>query len=330
MFLFNFSQSKSPKSPNYSGAVIGMIGGGKMSAIHSYALKNGFDNVQLKAVASRSIQSANKIKDQFGYEKAYTDYKQMLDDNPDINAVIIAVSHEVSAKVLADIIPYKKYILAEKPAAFSTQENEELIALNKLHGSRIMVAVNRRFYTMYNDAFFDVVRRGGVGLMQVDIHEPLWDYRGRRQFSDWLYSRWPVANSIHFVDLIRYFGGDLEEILFHRQSDKYNVQAHLKLTKTECVVNSIYNSSAPSGFKFIGNGVSCEFMGSNTISRAKKTEHLSLSDHEVEFKPGIYGQMNYFLNALVSNNSISYPASSLEDHGKSIQLVEQLYHSVNV
>jgi predicted dehydrogenase len=322
MRLFDFALNTPQQT---FAATIGMIGAGKMANVHSKVLKDLFKNVTLKAVTSRSINSARALQAKYNYRHAYTDVNSMLDENPDINAIILAVSHEQSFQILKQIIPYKKYVLAEKPAAFSSTDNMELVKMAKEFSTEIMVAVNRRFYENYTDAYFEHLRRGGIKFMNVEINEPIWNYRGRRQFNNWLYAKWPVANSIHFVDLIRFYLGDVTNIPFVHTSEPLNIKAYLQHTGGDSFVNVIYNSSAPSGFRFYGNGVSADFAGFNKVYYPSTTAEFNHSKQENEYKPGIIGQMKYFVNAVSGGSKISYPASGIEDHTKSIQLVEQVF-----
>ena len=323
MKLFDYSLNSS--NQNFTDISVGMIGAGKMAKIHSQALLKVFKNAKLKAVSSRSIESAKKLSAEFNYEKTYTDYKRMLDENPDINAIILAVSHEQSFTILKDLIPYQRYILAEKPAAFSYADNLELVKLAQQFSTEIMVAVNRRFYENYNNAYFDHLRRGGVNFMHVEVNEPIQKFRSRRQFSDWLYANWPVANSIHYIDLIRYFMGNLIEIKLIEHLGWNDCKAYLKMKNGDAFVNIAYNSAAPSGFRFYGNGISADFSGFTNIYFPIISTQSNNSLIEEEFKPGIIGQMDYFLNAVLLKSKIQSPASNIEDHGESIKLVYDLF-----
>jgi predicted dehydrogenase len=323
MKLFDYSLNHS--NQDFTGISVGMIGAGKMAKIHSKVLLKVFKNVKLKAVCSRSIESAKKLSSEFSYEKSYTDIKCMLDENPEINAIILAVSHEQSYVILKELIPYQRYILAEKPASFSYTDNLELVKLAQQFSTEIMVAVNRRFYVNYNDAYFDHLRRGPVKLMHVEVNEPIQNFRSRRHFSNWLYSNWPVANSIHYIDLIRHFMGDLLEIKLIEHLGENDCKAYLKMKNGDAFVNIAYNSAAPSGFRFYGNGISADFSGLTNLYFPAHSYELNNSQFEEEFKPGIIGQMDYFLNAVLNKSKIQVPASNIEDHGQSINLVEQLF-----
>lgn len=321
--MSDFALNKS--SQIFDRITVGMIGAGKMAHVHSKVLKDLFRNVTLKAVVSRSQKSANQLKNEYDYERAYTDIARMLEENPDINALILAISHEHSFEILKQIIPYKKYILAEKPAAFTYLDNLELVKLSKEFSTHVMVAVNRRFYENYNDAYFEHLRRGGISFMNVEINEPIWNYRKRRQFNNWVYDRWPVANSIHFVDLLRHYMGDMKEIKYINKIGQNNIKAYLKLDRGDSFINVMYNSSAPSGIRFFGNGVSADFAGYNNVYYSSKSEALNHSGIENQYKPGIIGQMKYFVNAVVEGTPVNSPASNIEDHGKSIELVEKIF-----
>ena len=49
------------------------------------------------------------------------------------------------------------------------------------------------------------------------------------------------------------------------------------------------------------------------------------SIEDVHFKPGFFSQLSYFLENVVTKNNTPWPGSNLEDHKKSIKLVEDIF-----
>ena len=66
-----------------------------------------------------------------------------------IDFFTVLVSPENNYNVLNELIPLKKPILIEKPIVFSSKKIDELIELNKNYNTKIMVALNRRFYSVF-------------------------------------------------------------------------------------------------------------------------------------------------------------------------------------
>ena len=331
MNLFEFALNYKNHLPDFGAAKIGMVGAGKMAIEHSEVLKNGFRNTDLVAVCSRTDTSAQKIKERFQYRNCYTNIHKMLANHPEINVLIIAVSHEFSYSVLKELIPYKRYMLVEKPIAYTKNESLELLKLSGDHYDKIMVGVNRRFYSTVQNAKLNLLRQGAIRSMLVETNEPLKAYRNRGNYDSWLYDKWFLANSIHLVDLFRFYLGDLKKVLHKRIVPDEGYYALASYEYGEGVLSSTFDSSALSGFKIYGTGVSASFYNDDIgeILYPKKKVKLLSSSMENKFKPGLYNQMNYFLSKVIKNEEISYPASNLSDHCKSIELAIELSTAVH-
>jgi hypothetical protein len=51
---------------------------------------------------------------------------------------------------------------------------------------------------------------------------------------------------------------------------------------------------------------------------------LPVDEVDVKFKPGLYAQNRFFLDAVKERKSIAYPASDLADAVKTMQLIEAI------
>ena len=85
------------------------------------------EGVHLTAVAARGIDRARAAAEDWGIERAYGSYQELIDD-PDIGAVYIATPnvshHELSLAALAA----GKHVLCEKPIAVDAAQATELMA----------------------------------------------------------------------------------------------------------------------------------------------------------------------------------------------------------
>ena len=118
----------------------GIIGAGYIAGqfVKDYAhVKDG----QIKAIASRSGEKAESFAGEYGIEKAYEGYDNLLKDE-DIHAVYIATPHNLHYENTLSAIKNKKAVLCEKPAAINARQLKEMIELAKkrkcaLHGSHV-------------------------------------------------------------------------------------------------------------------------------------------------------------------------------------------------
>jgi len=56
-------------------------------------------------------------------------------------------------------------------------------------------------------------------------------------------------------------------------------------------------------------------------------KEITPSKNDIKFKPGFYLQLKYFLDHVLKNHEFPWPCSDLEDHRKSLELIEKIYFS---
>ena len=93
---------------------VGMIGSGFASVLHaeSYQRVCGLE-VVMKAVSSIA-PDVQAFADRFGFEKVYTDYREMLRD-PEIDVVDIITPPVMHAVMIKDALAAGKHVICEKP-----------------------------------------------------------------------------------------------------------------------------------------------------------------------------------------------------------------------
>jgi predicted dehydrogenase len=189
---------------------IAMIGAGKMARLHLQTLTS-MPGVRLVGICNRTSRAGEQLAAEFGIKRTYNDAEVMLKEAaPD--AVFIAVSHAATFDVTASVLRSGIPCMIEKPAGYSQQETAYLARLADTYGCLNMVGLNRRFYSTVNQALLAVLHQGSVRGVLVEAHEPILEYRSRRDFEDFVYDNWLIANTIHAIDLLRMLGGDILRI----------------------------------------------------------------------------------------------------------------------
>ncbi|MBM3775805.1 MAG: Gfo/Idh/MocA family oxidoreductase [Acidobacteria bacterium] len=121
---------------------LGVIGpGAAVHRLHRPALDKLTRQVSVVAVAGRSRQRSEELARPYG-ARVYDDYRRLLDD-PEVDAVLIAVPIEWNARILAAAIRSGKHVLAEKPLAATLAEGQSV--LDACSGSRSIIAVAENF-----------------------------------------------------------------------------------------------------------------------------------------------------------------------------------------
>jgi predicted dehydrogenase/NADPH:quinone reductase-like Zn-dependent oxidoreductase len=133
-----------PATAGTGGAIVGVIGAGNFSKM---ALMPALSktSARLAYVADLNGAAAAHLARKFKIEKATSDYKQILAD-PAVNAIFIAVGHNLHAKFLIESIEAGKHVLVEKPLAMNVDEVNQIVKATRTRPDRqIMVGFNRRF-----------------------------------------------------------------------------------------------------------------------------------------------------------------------------------------
>jgi predicted dehydrogenase len=102
-------------------------------------------NAGILAVASHSRERAQSTATQFGIERSYDDYAQLLAD-PDINAIYIALPNHLHHEWTIRAAQAGKHVLCEKPLAMTAAECDEMIATCQQARVLLMEAVMFRFH----------------------------------------------------------------------------------------------------------------------------------------------------------------------------------------
>ncbi|MCF8335738.1 MAG: Gfo/Idh/MocA family oxidoreductase, partial [Bacteroidales bacterium] len=117
----------------------GIIGAGYIAT----QFVKDYDHVKegrITAIASRSKEKAESFANEYGIDKAYEGYENLLKDE-DINAVYIATPHNLHYENTVAAIKHKKAVLCEKPAAVNMNQLKEMIDLAKKYDVLFMEAM---------------------------------------------------------------------------------------------------------------------------------------------------------------------------------------------
>jgi len=125
----------------------------------------------LRAIASRSLDSARKAADRLGIERAYGSYEELLAD-PEIEAVYNPLPNHLHVPMTLAAARAGKHVLCEKPIAIDANQAAELREVaGQVH---IMEAFMVRLYAQ---GFVSSGQAGTVlGLSRVDFLDVLGRY----------------------------------------------------------------------------------------------------------------------------------------------------------
>ena len=147
-------------SKKYNWAILGC---GKIARKFSNDLKL-LPNANLYATASRSLKNAEDFANEFGYEKAYGSYQEMV-ENANVDIVYIATPHSFHLEHTLLCLNHKKAVLCEKAFAINSNEVKQMINSSKENNTFLMEA----FWTIFQPQFlkiFEIVKSKELGELK--------------------------------------------------------------------------------------------------------------------------------------------------------------------
>ena len=106
---------------------IGILGAGKIAAAMAQTL-TGLKEAECYAVAARELDRAKAFAEQYGFEKAFGSYEEMVSD-PQVELVYVATPHSHHAEHVKLCLLHGKHVLCEKAFTANAAQAEEILAM---------------------------------------------------------------------------------------------------------------------------------------------------------------------------------------------------------
>jgi len=197
-------------------ARVAIIGCGRVSGHHCRSIIET-ESAELIAVCDLEIAKAEAYRDQYG-AKAYTDYRKMLRENPEINTVAVVTPSGMHFEHSLDILKnHRKNLIVEKPTFLKPTQLQEAYAVARACGVNIFPVFQNR----HNKAVRRVkqgLASGELGAIRTLSVRVRW-CRPQRYYE---LAAWRgtyamdggclTNQGVHHVDLMRYLGGEVERV----------------------------------------------------------------------------------------------------------------------
>lgn len=312
---------------------VAMFGAGKAARFHLVALDQ-IPGVELAGVCSRSGSTAEALVAGRPGALATSDPHELI-GAPGVDAAVVAVPHDLTAGLTRSLVEAGIPTLVEKPAASSSVEALELARLAAERGVLVLVAVNRRYYSLVQQARAVVAERGPIRGVLVEGHEPVDTLQRQGEIDPDLARHWLRLNSIHFIDLLRLVGGEVVDVRGEVAGVRVPAGDHLSasLRFASGAVGTYvahWNSAAPPMLRIYGEESYAEVRLSPPEDAfvqfsGKRRIRLHADAADEAAKPGVLEQDLAFLRAVSDEaTSAPFPASDLADHAASLRLVEEI------
>ena len=189
---------------------IGLVGTGRIGAMHAEHLCHRIHRADLVAIVSRSQANAERLAETLGVSKASDQISTILDD-PEIDAVAICSSTDTHSEFIIRAAEAGKHIFCEKPIDLDLDRVDRALAAVRSAGVKLQIGFHRRFDPNFQEVE-QQVRNGAVGELNLvritsrDPGPPPLDYI---KTSGGLF----LDMSIHDFDMARFLvGSEVEEV----------------------------------------------------------------------------------------------------------------------
>ena len=192
---------------------VAVIGTGRAGMIHGQNFAKNVKHARLVAIVDSDYENLQRAGNELGCDALYTDYKVAIDENPDIDAIVVATPTVLHWHIATYAAERGKHILCEKPMAMDLAECVQMNEVVQRNKVKFQIGFMRRFDKSFQAAMARV-QAGEIGeVVQVKslTHGPSvprpWQY-------DIAKSNGPLAEvNSHDIDTLRWFtGSEFKEV----------------------------------------------------------------------------------------------------------------------
>jgi UDP-N-acetyl-2-amino-2-deoxyglucuronate dehydrogenase len=198
-----------------------LIGCGRIAVNHIKAALN--NKLQIVAVCDVIEEKMEALLAKYNLQnetsiKRYTDYKQMLAENVDIELISIATESGLHAEIALYCIEHNKNVIIEKPMAMSIADADKIIEASEKHGVKVSACHQNRFNVAVQK-MRKALEAGRFGKISHGSIHVRWN-RDKNYYDQapwrgtWAQDGGALMNQcIHGIDLLRWMmGGEIDEV----------------------------------------------------------------------------------------------------------------------
>ena len=166
------------------------------------------EGVELTACMARTRSTVDRVVRRYGFKHGFTSLDQMIEGSG-VEAVFVVTPKQTHHDIVLNLLSAGMHVYTEKPLASSVPEAEDLIQCADENEKTLMVGFNRRFLPVYEEAKKYFSEKTVEACVTIK-NRPGTEYRST------------IENTIHMVDLLRWFCGECIEVeSYTRYDDPY-------------------------------------------------------------------------------------------------------------
>jgi predicted dehydrogenase len=330
---------------------IAIVGCGRIAQRHAHHILNT-PGLDLTAVCDVIPEKALQLA-QYGAIRVYTDYRMLLQNEPEVDLVAICSPNGLHAEHTIASLRAGKHVLCEKPMAINTQDCGAMIHAAEQANRRLFVIKQNRFNPPVM-AIKQVIEEGRLGSIYSVQLNCFWNRNADYYVNSWkgtlsldggtLYTQFS-----HFVDLLYYLIGDIKEI--EAYGANFHHQGIIEYEDTGVVILKFYNG-ALGAINYTINTYKKNMEGSLTIFGEKGTvkvggqylnelEYQCIEGYEIKDLPVGNVANNYGeYQGSMSNHDKVYEnivevftqggviATNMLDGLKTVEIIDKIYNKI--
>ena len=184
---------------------LAIIGAGNHARGQHYPALSAIDEIELCAACDLVPEKLEAVRTEYGIPAVYADYREMIDKEAPDGVVVVMAPMEL-VEVALGCLDLGADIMIEKPPGCSSDDAGRILGRAAAKGCKVMVSLNRRFMPLIRRLKEMAHERGLVHCLstynKAGFTGDAWQWPASL----------PLADSIHNIDLMRFVGGDVEEV----------------------------------------------------------------------------------------------------------------------
>ena len=200
---------------------VAIVGCGRISDLHQMGYRHRQD-ARIVAVCDTNKNQARKKAKEWGVEKIYTDYSQVLEDK-EVDVVELLTPHHLHCPMTVQAAQAGKHISVQKPMALSAAEADQMIAAASTAGVTLRVYETFVFYApaMRAKQMIEAGEIGELHAVRMHVSTGTSDTSWKVPLSAWLWrfnlklcGGGPLVfdHGYHLFSLGYYLGGPVEKV----------------------------------------------------------------------------------------------------------------------
>lgn len=302
-----------------------IIGAGNIAKSHADVIKK-FRDCEISSVFNRTSSKSLNFAKKYKIRNVHYSIDEMIKDiKPD--GILILVSFTEIYEITKKIIKYKIPFFVEKPPGINLKQYNNLNILCQKYNTINMVGFNRRYYSIFLKGLKLLSKHGKILSFSIYGMERAWVYKKNKSILENLI----IANSIHTIDLLNYFGGYQKKINIFNNfiKNKKFISSVINIKFKNDIIGT-YNINTESPFfwsvKIFAENASLIYNNLDEgyiLDKKFKIKKILPDEKDNLYKPGFYYQFKAFKKTIVTKKLV-WPSVNIKQSYQSMKIADKL------